>query len=96
MAALALDTDVQEGYEIPSALAVSARLTTYLDVTGGQRTEAVFEVANAGQQFLTMRLPDGAELVSIVTRSSAEGLGLAPGADAWAVVKASNVMIATD
>ncbi|MCK4291736.1 MAG: hypothetical protein KAY65_00960 [Planctomycetes bacterium] len=63
--ALMLETDVHESYEIPSALAVSVRLTTYLDVKGGQRTEAAFRVANAGRQFLTIRLPDGAELWSL-------------------------------
>ena len=41
-------------------------------------------------------LPDGAEIVSIVTKASAERLQLAPGKSAYAVVKASNVMIAVD
>jgi hypothetical protein len=63
--ALVLNTDVHEGYEIPSALAVSAWLTTYLDVDGGQRTEAQFSVANVGRQFLTIRLPQRAELWSL-------------------------------
>jgi hypothetical protein len=62
---IALKTAVHENYEIPSALATFARLTTYLDPRGGQRTEAIFEVANAGKQFLTIRLPDGAELWSL-------------------------------
>ena len=64
-AAVALKTAVHKNYEIPSALATSARLTTYLDPRGGQRTEAVFNVANAGRQFLTMRLPEGAQLWSL-------------------------------
>ena len=64
-AAISLKTSVHENYEIPSALATSAKLTTYLDPRGGQRTEAIFEVANAGRQFLTIRLPDGAELWSL-------------------------------
>ena len=64
-ATISLKTAVHENYEIPSALATSAKLTTYLDPCGGQRTEAVFEVANAGRQFLTIRLPDGAELWSL-------------------------------
>lgn len=63
--ALTLDTDVHENYEIPSALAISAHLTTYLDTEGGQRSEAAFTIANAGRQFLTMRLPQGAELWSL-------------------------------
>jgi molybdopterin-binding protein len=43
-----------------------------------------------------LELPGGAELVSIITKASAEGLKLAPGSEAYAVVKASNVMIAID
>ncbi|MEJ2514967.1 MAG: TOBE domain-containing protein [Gammaproteobacteria bacterium] len=37
----------------------------------------------------------GTEIVSIITRSSAEELGLAEGSEIYAVVKASNVMVAT-
>jgi len=65
VAAIRARTAVHENYEIPSALAVSAELTTYLDVGGGQRTEARFNIANAGRQFLTIRLPDGAKLWSL-------------------------------
>ncbi|MHC4542065.1 MAG: hypothetical protein ACYS74_20140, partial [Planctomycetota bacterium] len=61
-AAVQVRTAVHENYEIPSALVISAELTTYLDVRGGQRTEARFNIANAGRQFLTIRLPDGAQL----------------------------------
>ena len=39
---------------------------------------------------------NGTEVVSIITKSSAEKLGLAVGKEAYAVVKASNVMVATD
>jgi molybdopterin-binding protein len=35
-------------------------------------------------------------MVSIITRQSAETLGLVEGGEAYAVVKASNVMIAVD
>ena len=45
---------------------------------------------------VVLELPGGAELVSIITRSSAEGLGLEVGGEAYAVVKASNVMVAVD
>jgi molybdopterin-binding protein len=45
---------------------------------------------------VVVELPGGAEVVSIITRSSAEGLGLAVGKQVYAVIKASNVMIATD
>jgi hypothetical protein len=64
-AAVKLETAVHKNYEILSALATSAELTTYIDVQGGQRTQANFRLANAGKQFLTMRLQDGAELWSL-------------------------------
>lgn len=45
---------------------------------------------------IVLELPGGAELVSIITKHSAESLGLQVGSEAYAVVKASNVMIAVD
>lgn len=45
---------------------------------------------------ITVELPGGQEIVSIITKSSAERLGLKPGAEAYAVVKATNVMIGVD
>lgn len=38
-------------------------------------------------------LGDGQELVAAITRRSAESLGLAPGMEVFAVVKATEVMI---
>jgi molybdopterin-binding protein len=35
-------------------------------------------------------------VVSVITKSSAERLGLAPGKEVYAVIKATNVIIATD
>lgn len=43
-----------------------------------------------------VRLAGGAEIVSVITKESAENLELAVGKEVYAVVKASNVMIATD
>jgi molybdopterin-binding protein len=43
-----------------------------------------------------LELPNGGELVSIITKESAEKLGLAQGKDAYAVIKASNIMVAID
>ena len=43
-----------------------------------------------------LELPGGAQLVSIITKESADNLGLAVGKTAYAVVKASSVMIAVD
>ena len=45
---------------------------------------------------VVLELPGGVEIVAVVTRSSAEALGLAPGGAARAVIKASSVMIAAD
>jgi molybdopterin-binding protein len=43
-----------------------------------------------------IELPNGAQIVSIITKESAENLGLAIGKPAYAVIKASNVMVAID
>ena len=45
---------------------------------------------------VVLELPGGQEIVSIITKASAEGLGLEPGKDAYAVVKATSVMIGVD
>jgi len=45
---------------------------------------------------VTLVLPDGTEIVSIITNASAQALGLEEGKPAYAVIKASNVMIAVD
>jgi molybdopterin-binding protein len=52
--------------------------------TGAVNTEVVIDVGG------------GTEIVSIVTKTSAEDLGLKEGSEVYAVVKASNVMIAID
>lgn len=51
---------------------------------GAVNTEVVIELAG------------GAKIVSIITKESAENLGLAVGKAAYAVVKASSVMVAVD
>jgi len=51
---------------------------------GAVNTEVILEVTGPS------------EMVSIITKDSAENLGLAPGKAVYAVVKASNVMIAID
>ena len=45
---------------------------------------------------IVLELPNGNELVSIITKESADKLGLAKGKDAYAVIKASNIMVAVD
>ena len=51
---------------------------------GAVNTEVVIELAG------------GQEVVSIITKESAEGLGLVVGKEAYAVIKASDVMVAVD
>jgi molybdopterin-binding protein len=45
---------------------------------------------------VTLELPGGLEIVSVITRSSAERLGLAAGKAAYAVIKSSEVLVMTD
>jgi molybdopterin-binding protein len=53
-------------------------------VPGTVNTEVIVELAG------------GAEIVSIITKESAERLKLSPGKEVFAVIKASDVMIAAD
>lgn len=52
--------------------------------------------AGAVNSEVIMEIPGGTEIVSVITKSSAENLKLAPGKEVYAVIKASNVMIAVD
>lgn len=45
---------------------------------------------------VVIELLDGLEVVSIITKESAERLGLTEGKEVYAVVKASDVMVAAD
>ena len=45
---------------------------------------------------VTIELPGGTQVVSIITNTSVDNLGLVEGKQAYAVIKASNVMLATD
>ena len=45
---------------------------------------------------IVVDLPGGMEIVSIITKESAENMQLAKGREVYAVIKASNVMIAID
>jgi molybdopterin-binding protein len=53
-------------------------------------------VKGAVNSEVILELPGGTQVVSIITNSSVETLGLVEGKDANAVIKASNVMIAVD
>jgi molybdopterin-binding protein len=43
-----------------------------------------------------IELPGGTEIASIITITSAKNLGLKDGQEVYAVIKASNVMVATE
>ena len=45
---------------------------------------------------ITIALPGGIEVVSIITKKSAQNMRLSKGKEVYAVIKASNVMVATD
>ncbi len=45
---------------------------------------------------VTVALPGGNQIVSIITKTSAQELGLVKGKEVYAVIKASSVMIAVD
>jgi molybdopterin-binding protein len=45
---------------------------------------------------VTIELPGGTQLVSIITNNSVENLSLTEGKQAYAIIKASNVMVGVD
>jgi molybdopterin-binding protein len=45
---------------------------------------------------VTILLPGGDSIVSVITKTSAESLDLKEGKEVYAVIKATNVMIGTD
>ncbi len=53
-------------------------------------------VKGAVNSEVVIELPGGTQVVSIITNSSVKSLGLKKGREAYAVIKASNVMIAVD
>ena len=53
-------------------------------------------VKGAVNSEVTIELPGGTQVVSIITNQSVKSLGLKKNANAYAVIKASNVMIAVD
>ena len=53
-------------------------------------------VTGAVNSEVILQLPGGEQVVSIITNGSVESLELKVGKDAYAVIKASSVMIAVD
>jgi molybdopterin-binding protein len=63
------------------------------NVLKGKVTKVVKGAVNSE---VVLELPGGTQIVSIITNSSVENLGLKQGKEAYAVIKASNVMVAVD
>ena len=53
-------------------------------------------VKGAVNSEVTLELPGDEQLVSIITNASVKSLGLKKGKEAYAVIKASNIMVAVD
>ncbi len=53
-------------------------------------------IAGAVNSEVVVELPNGTEIVSIITKESVKSLGLKKGTIVYAVIKASNVMIAVE
>ncbi len=70
------------------AMKVSAR-----NVLRGTVTRVVMGAVNTE---VTLEIAPGVELISMITRTSAEQLGLFEGKDAYAVIKSSSVIISAD
>ena len=53
-------------------------------------------VKGAVNSEIILELPGGTQIVSIITNTSVDSLGLKEGKEAYAVIKASNVMVAVE
>lgn len=53
-------------------------------------------IAGAVNSEVILEMPGGASITSIVTKEAVESLGLKEGKEAYAVIKASNVMLAVE
>ncbi len=53
-------------------------------------------VRGAVNSEVIIELPGGTQLVSVITNTSVDTLGLKEGKEAYAIIKASNVMVGVD
>ena len=58
--------------------------------------KVVMVIKGAVNAEVTIELPGGTQLVSIITNASVESLELQEGKQAYAVIKASNIMVGVD
>lgn len=76
--------------------AIKGRCEMKLSARNVLKGKVIKIIPGAVNSEVTLELPGGAQVVSIITKESAEKLGLAVGKPAYAIVKASNVMIGVD
>jgi len=63
------------------------------NIIKGKIKEVKMGVVNAE---ILVEIPGGAEMVSIITKESADSLGLVSGKEVYTIIKASNIMIGVD
>jgi molybdopterin-binding protein len=73
---------MEDGMKISARNVIKGKIKRI--IPGAVNSEVIVQTAN------------GEEIVSVITKESVESLKLREGSDVYAVVKASNVMIATD
>lgn len=82
------DEEFETPFEKETEMKLSAR-----NVLKGRILSIVTGAVNSE---VTIELPGGERIVSIITNTSVESLKLKEGGEAYAIIKASNVMIGTD
>jgi molybdopterin-binding protein len=58
--------------------------------------KAISVTAGAVNSEIVVQLPGGEQVVSVITKESADNLQIKVGSEVYAIIKASNVMIAVD
>jgi len=95
---LAVPVDID--YHMPSHLPISISLRRNFHMKISARNVLKGKVKKiirgAVNSEVSLELPGGSEVVSIITNSSVDRLGLKEGKEAYAVIKASSVMISVD
>jgi molybdopterin-binding protein len=72
------------------------RLKMKISARNNLKGKVIKVVRGAVNAEVTDELPGGTQLVSIITKTSVETLGLTEGKQAYAIIKASNVMVGVD
>jgi molybdopterin-binding protein len=69
-----------------------------MKISARNALKGIIKAVNIGSinDEIILEISPGIEVISVITKSSAENLGLAVGKEAYAVIKASDVMVATE